>query len=582
MILCLSARNYADNIFEKAMNIINLSREKLFRLLEEDKKALDSINRQIVSYVEEYEASRNEIQRVTLRALITQQGESKKAYSERRAAHARRCLLPEILANVFRSAILDLEAPMDPPGSHAYDLSQEILPCDIPPMNISQVCRDWRNIAMSLPVVWSFICIQPDSLRGLIRASSRLKTWLGKSMSHPLSLRVNLNISGLSRADGDERDGIIQVSSTILRQLILQSHRWRKAEMACDLSIAGPLTLANNSILTDLAFCISKSEHGAAVAPTAAIDFFSIPKLQTLSLIGCISLLKIPEAANLSDLTSLNLQPGLGLTIVTGEPTELKRFPTGSDCLNIFRSAPFLKEARIALGGDDSVAILREVSPASLEYLVFMDFSYNEVRMTTSMLHLLRNISAPSLELLILNISSPRYPEGANFIQQRDIFMELADFVSRSNMTLSTLVVRHLSFQFQIEVLQEVLQRLPELLHLHIQSPTFTPAFLQSLAQKANSDEFSLCPHLNTLYFEENDEYAAQTLFNVPNQGFGEETLSSILDVISSRWNVAPEERSFRSVVINSAVARSKEMAGWDPVKALVSEGLRFRLAPRT
>ncbi len=70
---------------------------------------------------------------------------------------------------------------------------------------------------------------------------------------------------------------------------------------------------------------------------------------------------------------------------------------------------------------------------------------------------MLRNINAPFLELLMFEILSF---ENANIAQQQDVFLELANFIVRSNMPLSSLTLRLLP-DFQTELVHNVLQQLP-------------------------------------------------------------------------------------------------------------------------
>ncbi|KLO08452.1 hypothetical protein SCHPADRAFT_608881 [Schizopora paradoxa] len=165
------------------MNLANLSRHGLLQVLEEDKKGLAAIKHRIVSYMEDHDALRTAGQDESLGAirertssLIAQHSALNEVFLERRAAHARQCLLPEILANVFRCAILDLEDSTEPPYRFAYDLSHETLLRNVPPMNVSQVCREWRQVALSTPALWTFICARPESELALRIAVTRTES----------------------------------------------------------------------------------------------------------------------------------------------------------------------------------------------------------------------------------------------------------------------------------------------------------------------------------------------------------------------------------------------------------------------
>jgi hypothetical protein len=56
------------------------------------------------------------------------------------------------------------------------------------PLSISQVCRDWRSLAISLPRLWSYVSIVIDEKMDV--SVFLLKLWLERSQSVQLSLRI--------------------------------------------------------------------------------------------------------------------------------------------------------------------------------------------------------------------------------------------------------------------------------------------------------------------------------------------------------------------------------------------------------
>lgn len=354
--------------------------------------------------------------------------------------------------------------------------------------------------------------------------------------------------------------------------------------MVCNLTGAPPLAFRNLPILTHLTFTASRTQPSVGLnVQKATVDLSSIPKLQHLSLNGYICVPMIRSGVILSDLTTLCLEYGIASAHFSDGPTEVQRFPDGSDCMNILRRAPFLEEVHITLCpfGNDALTDLREGFPVSLDHLTRMKISYKEALNSRSMSHLLRNVSAPSLELLDFeNVSFG----NAIVALQQDVFQELVNFIIRSNMTLSGLVLR-LHCEFQFELVNNILQQLPNLLHLHIHFPIISTAFLSMLIQALpSSTEFALCPRLQTIYFEEYETRMAVDPgeLDPADHAVRLNGLLVMLRVISRRWNVPSPDRSLRTAVIKSLVARSEKMGDWDEVKNLTSEGLRFRLAPGT
>ena len=99
-------------------------------------------------------------------------------------------LPPEIIAEVFEWAIL-------PSTQYACgcncDLSSTSLCQYAVPINISGVCRVWRQISLGQPSLWANIGIWAEGVEDVQRALQRAKTWLQRSSSAPLTLHISVS-----------------------------------------------------------------------------------------------------------------------------------------------------------------------------------------------------------------------------------------------------------------------------------------------------------------------------------------------------------------------------------------------------
>ncbi len=162
-------------------------------------------------------------------SLNTDYSEMNRAYLDLRATHSSQCLIPEILVEVFQWAALDVHA-----RDQECDISRVSLRTNVPPINFSQVCREWRLIALGLPGLWSSVRINPQNHQEIRCASSRIGSWLIRSsISHvPPRLKFSVNLPTMTNPDIGKRH--VEDAYSLLQQMFIHSPRWRDTHVSYD------------------------------------------------------------------------------------------------------------------------------------------------------------------------------------------------------------------------------------------------------------------------------------------------------------------------------------------------------------
>ena len=97
------------------------------------------------------------------------------------------------------------------------------------PILLTQICRDWRSIALSTPQLWSRLYIPalpvtrvPEGERRMEALTEEVQRWL--RLSDPYPLAITLPATGLSHPP-------------LLDSIIQSSRRWQQLELGCFLSV---------------------------------------------------------------------------------------------------------------------------------------------------------------------------------------------------------------------------------------------------------------------------------------------------------------------------------------------------------
>ena len=93
------------------------------------------------------------------------------------------------------------------------------------PLVLAMICKDWRDIALSLPQLWSSVNIIIKSDELMFPQLPLVRQWLERSRSSPLSFNIYNDTIG-------EKPSTLLVS--ILRLYISHIHRWRSVGLLAD------------------------------------------------------------------------------------------------------------------------------------------------------------------------------------------------------------------------------------------------------------------------------------------------------------------------------------------------------------
>ncbi len=142
------------------------------------------------------------------------------------------------------------------------------------PLVVSQVCRDWRNIALSMSQLWSTITLDFDQHLNELRCQYLLQTYLVRSANHDiiLSLRSTRDIS----------------KSPIIPALLLSAPRWTSISMIIPYTSRHAFSAARGFLhrLNSLSVELTGEDHYFQSTQPSFDAFEYAPLLRSLSLKG--------------------------------------------------------------------------------------------------------------------------------------------------------------------------------------------------------------------------------------------------------------------------------------------------------
>lgn len=352
-----------------------------------------------------------------------------------------RLLSSELLSTIFIAATLPSPSSSSSPSSDPPALLSTLM----------LVCKQWRDVCLSTPELWSRISISPNEPDSIERARKRLI----RSKVVPLDIFLDFSprssfsapASQISYASKQQLqshipsqpqpvtpDSLLKSAMVLLRPAI---HRWRTfvllvpyrpqataALQAC--TLPAPLLESLTIQVTNPMLHASSVDWGAGASTKGLIPFRGVtPRLRSCSITSFWCERKPPSSGSPGNLTSsplshLQSHPSVWTRMVfPGVNPILRKLslvgfwndfaPDGAEMMQLIRQCPLLEELHIRnmsdIDGDGNDHMLS--SPISLKYLRRLTFYYSGVVRACVLLQCIHLPSLVHVELSFLdNITS--------------------------------------------------------------------------------------------------------------------------------------------------------------------------------
>ncbi|GLB42436.1 hypothetical protein LshimejAT787_1104510 [Lyophyllum shimeji] len=178
----------------------------------------------------------------------------------------------ELLADVFFLSLQDNRVMKGPPRSRKFPGLSFSPGWSSDPMILASVCRHWRAVALTTPMLWSSLAILCSQRKHHIPL---LRTWLERSADCPLTIcLVEPFRESKERAQWWPQQQAL--ATDILSLLITQAYRWKAIDFRFSLGI--PVVLANipHGTLRALESATIFSSEGRSLSP---LEFLSLDQV---------------------------------------------------------------------------------------------------------------------------------------------------------------------------------------------------------------------------------------------------------------------------------------------------------------
>ncbi|PPQ76845.1 hypothetical protein CVT26_002300 [Gymnopilus dilepis] len=370
-------------------------------------------------------------------------------------------LPPEILTEIFRLVCQPHGATTEQP---------------IPPLLFGGICREWRTIAWSTPLLWNTVTLHISrKMHG--SQVHLLRDWLLRAQSSPLYIKLTTD---------DEHESIFCSLRAIMDVLVTRSTYWYSLD--CLLPPQCHDVLKNNQfpMLTSVSIRPPKGTISTFSEPPNI--FLAAPKLLDV------------------DLSGYNFA---AMVLPWEQLRKFKtQFLTVGECLKVFRRSPDLKECHLESVYSPDLLSSPTLNPLHCE-LEYLDVTL----IKGAAISLLDNITLPSLRDLRICYSGPN-----GFL-----LSSISSLVLRSACDLQRLHIR--KQYFRDEDLLPCLEAIPSLSYLHLTAiADYQSGLTQGMVEGLNPSVQRGRPLLpNLKYFEFCGPMSAQ--------------VGSVIAMLSARWN---------------------------------------------
>ena len=349
----------------------------------------------------------------------------------------------------------------------------------VTPLFIGSICRLWRDIAWSTPLLWNTILLHVSQKRHGAKLQL-LGDWLLRARTAPLFIKLTAE---------DEHESIDCAFQAVMQVLVTRSHYWHTFDSLLPPQCHHIFKNINFPMLT------SVSVH----PPKSTISTFNTPPDMFLT---------APKLLDV-DLSGYNF----AFMVLPWE--QVRRFRTQlltvTECLKVLQQSPNLQECHLEhVYSPDSFTSKTITLHTQLKHLDVMLIK------ATSM-SLFDSITLPSLSHLRIHYSGP----------EKLLLSSITSLVLRSSCKLERFTVE--KYQFEDADLISCLEAIPSLSHLHLEMLGFsnpdmglTRQFVASLDPLSNSSRF-LLPNLK--YFE----YKGRVLCDC----------RTMVDMLAHRWHLS-------------------------------------------
>ncbi|KAJ7158458.1 hypothetical protein C8R46DRAFT_1109227 [Mycena filopes] len=258
-----------------------------------------------------------------------------------------------------------------------------------PAIALGHVCRQWRDVALSLPQLWTALSVAVDGVVYGSHISTGLGSWLLRSQNRPVTIRLHHRDGACPDATGtDERWWDIAGDKTgvILPTILAHHQRWENVEFNIPLTLLRPLAdFTPNDGLPSLRHLLLGSAQedwgGNDIRPINL--FANAPRLRSLHLV-------LEASCSLSRMDHVRL-PYRQLTSFTGTNF------SAHECLTVLASTPSLIECVFYVNGRASAFQIGIPPLRHLKSLKLLADVHQGVAVAV-----VDHLSLPALETLVL------------------------------------------------------------------------------------------------------------------------------------------------------------------------------------